>query len=190
MSAIHAIRLSVVSVSVLAFSGAPALVSAQSLADVARKEEERRKEIGAPAKVYTNKDLHAVPPGSVPPPTPEAAAGDAAKEPDGDAKPKAEADEKQPVKGQAYWAGKQKALQSQLEQDQSYATAMQTRINALTTDFTNRDDPVQRAQIDRDRQKALADLDRLTKAILADQKAIADFQEDARRAAIPPGWLR
>jgi hypothetical protein len=191
MSAIHAIRLSVVSVCVLAFSGATALVSAQSLADVAKKEEERRKAVGEPAKVYTNKDLHAVPPGSVPSPAAEKAPGDEAKEPEGDAKGKAgKADEKEPVKDQAYWAGKQKALLNQLEQDQSYATAMQTRINALTTDFTNRDDPVQRAQIERDRQKALADLDRLTKAILADQKAIAAFQEDARRAGIPPGWLR
>ena len=36
---------------------------------------------------------------------------------------------------------------------------MQTRINALTTDFVNRDDPAQRAVIEHDRQKALAELD-------------------------------
>ena len=36
----------------------------QTLADVARKEEERRKAISTPAKVYTNKDLTGVPGGS------------------------------------------------------------------------------------------------------------------------------
>ena len=49
------------------------LVCAQTLADVARKEEERRKTIREPAKVYTNKDLTAPPPGS-PQPVPPARA--------------------------------------------------------------------------------------------------------------------
>src|SRR3954468_22019569 len=38
---------------------------AQSLGDVAKKEEERRKATPAADKVYTNKDLAAVPPSSV-----------------------------------------------------------------------------------------------------------------------------
>ena len=32
-------------------------VSGQTLADVAKKEEDRRKKVAAPAKVYTDKDL-------------------------------------------------------------------------------------------------------------------------------------
>jgi len=39
---------------------------AQSLADVARKEEERRKATPEAAKVYTNKDLNAAPAPSTP----------------------------------------------------------------------------------------------------------------------------
>src|SRR5437867_5461787 len=54
--------------------GLAAPLCAQSLADVARKEEERRKTIPQPAKVYTNKDLSAAPPSSIPPPPPAAAA--------------------------------------------------------------------------------------------------------------------
>jgi hypothetical protein len=64
------------------------------------------------------------------------------------------------------------------------------KINAMTTDFVNRDDPAQKMAIERDRNKALAELDRLKKAILDDKKAITDFEEDARRAGVPPGWLR
>ena len=67
---------------------------------------------------------------------------------------------------------------------------MQTRVNALTTDFVNRDDPAQRGIIERDRQRALTELDRLKKQIVDDQKAITDIEEEARRAGVPPGWLR
>jgi len=161
---------------------------AQTLADVAKKEEERRKTVRTPAKVYTNKDLTALPAGSEPPPpavagTPATPAADADKA-DKDAK------DKGPAKDQSYWAGRLKALQSQVERDQNYADAMQTRINSLTRDFVNRDDPAQRAVLERDRQKSLAELARLKKSIADAKKGLADLDEEARRAGVPPGWLR
>jgi hypothetical protein len=36
----------------------------------------------------------------------------------------------------------------------------------------------------------MAELTRLKQAIVTETKAIADFQEEARRAGVPPGWLR
>jgi hypothetical protein len=78
----------------------------------------------------------------------------------------------------------------QLERDRTLSEALQTRINSLTTDFVNRDDPAQRAVIERDRQKAASELERLKKQIVDDRKAVADFEEEARRAGVPPGWLR
>ena len=175
---------------------------AQSLADVARKEEERRKAIAQPAKVYTNKDLNVPPESSIPaspaPASPDTNA-DAAKSADKDkgdpgkdgkdAKDTKDAD-KAPVKDQKYWSGRFKDLQTQFDRDQSFADALQNKINSLTTDFVNRDDPAQRATIERDRQKSLAEVTRLKKAIDDDKKAIADLQEEARRAGVPPGWLR
>jgi hypothetical protein len=169
--------------------------AAQSLADVARKEEERRKTVAAPAKVYTNKDLNAAPAGS--PPTPSAStkpADDAPKTAEGDAKARdskaGEADDKTSARDQKYWAGRLKSLQDKLARDQDYADAMQTRINALTTDFTNRDDPAQRAVIGQNRQKSIAELARLTTSVQDTKKAIADLLEEARHAGVPPGWLR
>ncbi len=47
--------------------------TSQSLGDVARKEEERRKDEKAPAKVYTNRDLSAAPLPSAPPESAKAA---------------------------------------------------------------------------------------------------------------------
>jgi hypothetical protein len=83
-----------------------------------------------------------------------------------------------------------KALQQQLDRDSTFADALQSKINALTTDFSARDDPAQRAVIERERQKSIAEQNRLKKAIEDDKKAIADLQEEARRAGVPPGWLR
>jgi hypothetical protein len=201
MSARTASRAQVLVAAALFLSGASAFapqVRAQSLADVAKKEEERRKSVTAPAKVYTNKDLNPVPAGS-PPPSAPAKAGDGAakdkdKEADTDAKGKGskvpEAGDKTAVKDQAYWAARYKALQDALLRDQNYADAMQTRINSLNADFVNRDDPAQRAVIERDRQKALAELGRLKTSVLETRKAIADLEEEARRAGVPPGWMR
>ena len=83
-----------------------------------------------------------------------------------------------------------KGLRDQLDRDTSFADALQVKINALTTDFVNRDDPAQKTAIEQNRQKALADLARLQKAVIDDKKAIADLEEEARRASVPPGWLR
>ena len=173
-------------------------LAAQSLADVARKEEERRKEIKAPSKVLTNKDLGDVPPssaaaastpgsstpaaGSSGAATPAPEGGDAAKDKD-----KASSGD---VKDQKYWSSKMKSLQDALSHDQVLSEAMQTQINSLTTDFVNRDDPAQRAVIERNRVTALGEFNRLKDQIKKDQKAIDDFQEEARRAGVPPGWLR
>ena len=171
--------------------GAP--LAGQSLADVARKEEARRKEIKAPSKVLTNKDLGDAPAPAVPPPPAAAAAALAAdaKDKDKDAKDKDAKDAAaEPKKDQAYWSGRKKALDEALGRDQTYADALQSRINALSTDFVNRDDPAQRGVIERDRNRAVAELARLKDQIEKDKKALADLDEEARRAGVPPGWLR
>jgi hypothetical protein len=168
----------------VAVSGGAA--GAQSLADVARKEEARRK--AAPAtKIYTNKDLNGQPGDAPAAATP---AADATPAPPAAPGASEEPKEKGPVKDQAYWSSRMKTLQSQVERDQGYAEAMQTRINSLTADFVNRDDPAQRNVIEKDRQKTMAELARLNKSIDDGKKAVADLEEEARRAGVPPGWLR
>ena len=170
---------------------------AQSLADVARKDEARRKSAPEPAKVYTNKDLSHRPEDAQPATDaakPADTAKDAAK--DADAKDKAQdaskdkVGGKDSVKDQAYWSGRLKALNDKLARETNYAEAMQTRINALNTDFVNRDDPVQRAGGERDRQKALAELARLKQDLADDKTAIADLLEAARQAGVPAAWMR
>jgi len=172
-------------------------LGAQSLADLARQEAERRKDASGTTKVITNKDLPggggtAAPAASAPKTPSDAQASKATGKTDSKT---AEASgtkgkDDETVKDEKYWAGRQKDLNEQLARDQIYADALQSRINALTTDFVNRDDPAQRATISSDRQKSIDEMERLKLAIVADKKAIADFQEEARRAGVPPGWLR
>jgi hypothetical protein len=179
----------------LALGASLASLAAQSLADVARREQERRKTITKPSKVLTNQDLEAAPaPSATAPATPSASgATPATGGADADKKPEAGGAEKkadEPAKDQAYWSGRAKGLQQQLERDQTFAVALQSRINALTTQYTNQGDPRQQATLANDRQKAVDELNRLTKQIEDDKKAVTALQEDARRAGVPSGWLR
>jgi len=173
-----------------------AVASAQGLGAIAKKEEARRKDVKAPSKVYTNGDLKSEP-GSAPAPAPAPQAGATGTQqvppsPAGVQPPK-EGDKPatdEPKKDEAYWKARVAKVRDDLQRAQTFADALQSRINALTTDFTARADPAQRAVIGNDRQKALAELDRVKKEIEANTKAIADIQEEARKANVPPGWVR
>ncbi len=169
-------------------------VRAQSLADVAKQEEARRKAIKTPAKVITNDDLKKY--GSATAPatataeqkTTPAAGQDAT--PPKDAAAQQPAGEQEPAKDEAYWRKRITDARATLDRSQVLADALQSRINALWADFTARDDRVQREQIEIERHKALAELDRMKTDIEAQKKAIADIEEEARQQGVPPGWLR
>jgi hypothetical protein len=179
------------------------VVSAQSLADVARKEQERRKTVKAPSRVYTNDDLYKYP--APPPAAPEAKTAE--NQPSTDSappatakpelaekpatvaeKPAAVADPR--VKDELYWRGRITEARDALDRSEMFRDALQSRINALTTDVVNRDDPAQQAALAFDRQKSLAELDRVQADIQKQTQQIAAIEEAARRAGVPPGWLR
>jgi cell division septation protein DedD len=173
-------------------------VSAQSLGELAKREAERKKSKPTATKTYTNGDLKSVaPPSGAATGDPLAKDGKEAKEPDAkDAKDSKEPEKvdatkpAEPAKDEAYWRGRMAAAREDVRRNEAFKEAMQTRINALTADFTARDDPYQRAKIADDRQKALAELARLTEDIDKGNKLIVDIEEEARRAGVPPGWIR
>lgn len=172
-------------------------VQAQTLAEIARAEEARRKTVEKPAKVYTNDDLRPdftkpTPPTPPPPAGTEPGAAPAGETPAAGAPtaPEPGAAVEGGQRDQAYWSNRIGQARSQLERSRAFATALQNRVDMLWTDFVNRDDPAQRAVIERDRLSALAELERLKKEIEDHTKAIAEIEEEARRAGVPPGWLR
>jgi len=173
-----------------------AVTAAQTLGDVAKREESRRKQVKTPSKVYTNEDLRSG--AGAPAPAPAAEASSSPNAPQQPTAPAAGAQPKDgdkaasedPKKTEAYWKDRVAKARGDLDRAKTFADALQSRINALTTDFSARSDPAQRAQIGNDRQKALAELDRVKKEIEANTKAIADIQEEARKAGVPAGWVR
>jgi hypothetical protein len=197
MTPISRIRLSFCAALSLAWL-LPAAAGAQSLADVARSEEARRGRVGKSSKVYTNQDLKRDI--TMPPPSPEpaagasghgdgnAAAGAAAPAPAAgtDGAPAAES----PTKNEAYWRDRMNSARSNLQRSQMFASALQSQINGLTTDFVSRDDPAQRAVIEQNRLKAMAELEKVQREIAAANKAISDIEDEARKAGAPAGWLR
>jgi hypothetical protein len=168
------------------------------LAEVARKEAERRKTIKSTQKVITTKDLPESakrPPAATAPadgshPT-TAPAGDHSAH--GQA-PAADAKTAAPAAGgkgdEASWRARITQARESVRRNEAFAEALQSRINALTRDFVNRDNPVQRAKIGEDRQKALEELQKVRSDIEQGKKQIADIEEEARKAGVPPGWLR
>ena len=174
---------------------AASTLDAQSLADVARREEARRKTVAAPGKVYTNDNVRAEPrpapdpvPAAATPAPADAAKADGAKS--GEATAPANAPAAAERRDEDYWRKRLTTARDSLSRAQMFAEALQSRINGLTADFTARDDPAQRSVVAQDRDKALAELDRVRKEIQDNTKAITDIQEEGRRAGAPAGWLR
>ena len=211
---IQVMRWSAVAAGVLSCVLAGTTALSAQLGDIARKEAERRKTVKTNGKTYTNDNIAPDPsPTTAPAPSSSSSGSTAASSPaasddksatDKTATDKAAADTtdkaaaSKPVstdpaerkKEEAQWRERVKNERDGLERARSFAEALQSRINALNTDFVNRDDPQQRAKIAADRDKALADLGSAQKEIAERTKKIGAIQEDARRAGAPAGWVR
>jgi hypothetical protein len=163
-------------------------VIAQSLADVARAEESRRKAIKSTVKVYTNEDLGRTPTTSPAPVQPAPAASTPAK-PGDPAKP-GEDKAVDPKTTQAYWKERATTIQQSLSRSKLMLEALQSQVNGLTAQVLTTDDPGQRELVQARLDKATGELQRVQQDIEKQTKAAADLQTEARRANIPPGWVR
>ena len=198
---------SVLAITALILLGIAATASAQTavssgtkpLADVAKDEEARRKSVRKPAKVYTNSDLRQDfgRPTAAPPSAPGTAGENATpgnatpgSNTPSSATPANPATPAAPAQDQAYWSGRIKEARSQLSRAQIFADSLQSRINALTTEYVNRDDPAQRSKIEADKNTALAELEKVKKELETYTNAIKAIEDEARRAGVPAGWLR
>lgn len=168
--------------------------STVSLAEVARREEARRKTTKKATRVITNANLGAADAPAVPsPPSTGATAGNTT--PSNVTPPTISGGQAPPpdaaaMKNQAYWQERMSNARTALSRTQMFADSLQTKINSLRTDFTNRDNRVEREKIQQDLNNSLAELERLKKEIEEQTKAIKAIEDEARRANVPAGWLR
>lgn len=174
----------------LVFVGVANVATAQSLGDVAKKEEQRRKTVKSSGKVYTNDQLKSDPTPSVPAGSTGTTSSPAASSTPAPAPTPAPSDDSADKGDEKTWRKKIADARDAQQRSQTFADALQSQLNALTTDFVNRDDPVQRQQIANKRDSVLAELERVKKEVAAQTKAISDIQEEARRAGVPAGWVR
>lgn len=188
----------VIAITVTLAVACPAVAFAQvsstvPLAEVVRKEEERRKTAKKATRVITNSNLGAnevnLPPKAMP-----SFAGSSNTTPSNTSPtiPGGQAPPADPAakKDQSFWQGRIAAAREDLNRTNMFADSIQTKINSLRTDFVNRDNRVEREKIQQDLNTALAELERLKKEIDQKQKAITAIEDEARRAGVPAGWLR
>ena len=177
---------------------APCAAQAQSLVETARQERTRRSRIAPEdrARVYTNDDLRdsggltigAAPQATVP--QPDAGSGRAGHgigEGGGDAGAEADAGE---VPAESDWRARMRNAREARERTALLASALQNRADGLWAQFTAVDDPARRRVVERQRTEALAELERSQMEAAHLDREIRDIQEEARRAGVPPGWLR
>ena len=170
-----------------------------SLAAVAKQERARRASIGEKSKVYTNDDLRGgprlttgTPPLSAPSPltAPSIEPAGPNTTPSADAAALDGLDGPETEQGEEYWRNRIMTARDQRRRAELMAAALQNRVDGLWADFTARDDPFQRAEIGQDRIEALEELEQTKADVLRLDQEIRDTQEEARRAGVPPGWLR
>lgn len=168
-------------------------VFAQSLADVAKAEEARRKTVKSSAKVakvYTNEDLGRTPATSAAPaPSASTVASNSAKAGDPAAKPEQQKPV-DPTKTEKYWKDRAVAIQQSLSRNKLLLEALQSQVNGLNAEYMNTDDPGQRDLLQVRVQRASGELQRVQQEIQQQTKASADLQEEARRNGVPAGWVR
>jgi hypothetical protein len=195
----------------LAGAGVP-LASAQktSLADLARREQARRKATKRPVKVYTNADVpvtHA--------PTAATAMGvvtsTAAKTEE--TAGQAEAGAGQPAQAgarpgakpgapgspapgvvagdEAKWRARITQARENLSRAQLQLEGMRTRVLHLQTTkvLSGGADANQQAAIQRQQQDSLQEFEKLRADVERFQRALADVEAEARAAGVPAGWL-
>ena len=160
-----------------------------SLAEIAKKEAERRKTTKDAKKVITTKDL----PESARRPASAPAVADGTQS-GAEQKPAPGSETASTASGgqgeEAAWRARITQARETLRRNETFLEALQTRVNALGNDFRNSGDSVQQAKVTQDRLKALEDLERVKADVELSKKQIADIEEEARKAGVPPGWLR
>jgi hypothetical protein len=158
-----------------------------TLGEASFREAVRRHHTTASTRVITDASLGPAPVRVAVPPTPVTAdttAGVALTPPDPDPS------KLEPVKDQAWWHKRITTAREAVARDRLLVAALESRVAALANDIASRDDPEQRAVHITARQQALAELDRLTLQVEDGVAAVAAIQDEARKAGVPPGWVR
>ena len=92
---------------------------------------------------------------------------------------------------QSYWRQQAAQHRANIKDAEQRIAAAQQRINALMSDLvpTNVGDPFQQQTLETNRANARRELEEAEQNLERAEDALHEFEEEARRMAIPPGWL-
>ncbi len=168
--------------------GATASGRAQTLAALARLGEESRSRSSAmPARTYTNLDLVPIP--SITQPQPSLAPVPTINPTKATQVAKATGTAAEPARDEASWKGRMHRLRDQFSRDLTDRKAAERRVRQVSAYPIAAGDRLQSA-IEAERLRAAAELSKLTAMVEYDVRAIRELEDEARRAGVPPGWLR
>ena len=156
--------------------------SAQGLADVAKTEEARRKAIKTPAKVYTDADVEKY----APAPGAQAAATTVTNL-DSRGKPMGqEASAQWLPADEAGWRARLQNARDGIDRNRVLLSALeqQARSAAKRAGTAEGDEPAD------DGSARSAEIKRLKAEMDGFRTTLANAEEDARQAGVPPGWVR
>jgi hypothetical protein len=156
--------------------------SAQSLADVARTEEVRRQKIAKPSKVYTDEDVQKYAPAT---PGGQAAATTVTSL-DANGKPVGQQAAAEGLPGdEAGWRARLQNARDGMDRDKLLLSALEQQArSAARKSGTPEDQPAD------DGSTRAAEIKRLKAEMDAFRATLANAEEDARKAGVPPGWVR
>ncbi len=170
---------------------------AQSLVEIARQEQARRAAIAPEdrSRVYTNDDLRdsgGLTIGVRPSAAVAEANGGSGRAAHGIAPARDDPAEPEAgeIPGEDEWRARMTTAQEALARAELTAAALRNRADGLWAQFTAMDDPARRSVVERQRTEALEELERTRAEAERLDQHIRDIQEEARRAGVPPGWLR
>ena len=196
------------------FSGLLLLVTAssaysQSLADLAKREKERREAIKTQAKVITNEQAakyHQAPISIVSPPGTTASdktgtdktAGEMEKTAaGGEAVAKAAEDKPlvdEPVdfqgRPESYWRQTMGDARQKVTDLENESNVLVLKFNDLQNRFYREDNGFKRQEIQREMQKTIYEQDKNKENLDKARTALADLETEARKSGALPGWIR
>jgi DNA repair exonuclease SbcCD ATPase subunit len=187
---------------VVLFLGVPMLAPAQSLGEVAKREQEKqdkKKKSGKPpatVKVYTDDDLKKARESESGAVTVLPENGNLEAAPASSSDDEVVSGEGRPVGGrkrnEEYWRNRTTQLREAAQEADNKVKELEARIAALRNDMSpsNVQDPNRLQSRDRELREAMDSLDATRSAAETARKALADLEEEARRAGVPPGWVR
>lgn len=95
-----------------------------------------------------------------------------------------------PQKDEAWWRARMKQLTEVMARTDATLESLSIELAGLERDIAARDDPAQRSQLVRRRAALVDERQERQRERRAQDASLEALLEEARKAGVPPGWLR